>query len=376
MKKFSLYIHIPFCVSKCSYCDFCSFVPSADMMRSYVSALKEEIEAKGKEYAGRRVYTVYIGGGTPSFLPLGAITEIMDEVRQNFDLSECESVTIEANPNSFNFDKAKEYAACGCDRVSFGLQAIEPTHLSLLNRKHDFADCVRAVEYARSCGITDINIDIMLGIPTQTIFDVKNLIDAVLTLPITHISAYSLINEPNTPLTRKIEAGELIEPDQLDVVNMYDFAVDYLAKFGFARYEISNFAKLGYESKHNLNYWHRGEYLGLGLAAYSFVNGVHWENVANLGEYVANPTRASINVEKETLTTAKEEFIMLALRTARGLDIAEYERQFGVDFLTENCRGINYLCNVAKLLKIENGYAVATDFYMTNTIISKLFEFK
>ena len=376
MNNLSLYIHIPFCVSKCSYCDFCSFVPCGDMMQKYITALCEEIRAKGAEYLGRKIYTIYIGGGTPSFLPNGAITAIMNCVRSNFDLSQCKSITIEANPNSFDFSKAKEYADSGCNRVSFGLQAVETRHLAILNRRHNFTDCVRAVEFARCCGIVDINIDIMLGIPTQNIFDVKKLVDSVLALPITHISAYSLINEPNTPLTRKIHAGELDEPDQLDVVNMYDFVVDYLANFGFQRYEISNFAKSGYESLHNLNYWHRGEYLGLGLGAYSFVDGKHWENDTDFAGYLASPNEVAINVERETLTTAKEEFIMLALRTARGLDIAEYNRRFGADFLAENRRGIDYLCNVANLLKIEEGFAVATDFYMTNTIISKLFEFK
>lgn len=375
MSDFSLYIHIPFCVSKCSYCDFCSFVANQDKMQAYVSALCEEISEKGKEYAERSVSTVYIGGGTPSVLFSGAIKEILDCVRANFDLSSCKSITIEANPNSFDEDKAREFAEAGCDRVSFGLQAIEPKHLKMLNRKHDYDDCVRAVVLARKYGICDINVDIMIGIPTQTIWDVKKLVDAVVALPITHVSAYSLINEPNTPLTRKISARELTEPDPLDVVNMYDFVVDYLRKFGFFRYEISNFAKSGYESKHNLNYWRRGEYLGLGLGAFSFVNGTHWENTANFEKYLAQPTQSAINIEKETPVTAKEEFIMLALRTARGLNISEYNRLFDTDFVTEHRHALDYLINSAHLLKIENGFAVATNFYLTNSIIARLFEF-
>lgn len=375
MNDFSLYIHIPFCVSKCSYCDFCSFVANKDKMREYVSALCKEIEIKAQEYAGREVYTVYIGGGTPSALYNGAIRSILDCVRANFDLSHCQNVTIEANPNSFDEDKAREFAKAGCDRVSFGLQAVEQKHLNLLNRKHDYFDCVRAVELARKFGINDINVDIMLGIPTQTIWDVKRLLDCVAKLPITHLSAYSLINEPNTPLTKRLLAGELVEPDPLDVVNLYDFVVDYLKTFGFSRYEISNFAKEGYESKHNLNYWHRGEYLGLGLGAFSFVNGTHWENTARFEDYLTQPANSAINIEKETLVTAKEEFIMLALRTENGLDIAEYNRRFNADFLTEHRHSLDYLINSARLLKIENGFAFATNFYLTNTIIARLFEF-
>ncbi len=375
MSKFSLYIHIPFCVSKCSYCDFCSFVADKEKKQIYVDALCKEIADKSKKYADRQVYTVYIGGGTPSVLPENSITQILDCVRTNYDLSACESITIEANPNSFDESKASEFASAGCDRLSLGLQAINPKHLALLNRKHDFLDCVRAVRLAKNVGINDINIDIMIGIPTQTIFDVKNLVDNVLELPITHISAYSLINEPNTPLTQKILAGKLSEPDPLDVVNMYDFVVDYLAKFGFLRYEISNFSKLGYESKHNLNYWHRKEYLGVGLGAFSFMDGTHWENTADFNAYLSNPTQSAINIEKENLTTAKEEFIMLALRTAKGLNIEEYNTIFNADFLAEHRKSIDYLVNTAKLLEIKNGFAVATNFYMTNTIISKLFEF-
>lgn len=344
-------------------------------MRKYVDVLCLEIAHCGKKYHHRLIKTIYIGGGTPSFLFDGAIAEIVGAVRRNFMLAEDVDITIEANPNSFSPKKAREYVTAKCNRISFGLQAIKPEHLALLNRKHNFADCVNAVEFARECGICDINVDVMLGIPTQNIWDVRRLLDAVCELPITHISAYSLINEPNTPLTRMIERGEVAEPDSLDVVNLYDFTVDYLAQKGFLRYEISNFAKSGYQSKHNLNYWRRGEYLGLGLGAFSFVDGTHWENVADLNAYLINSCDAGTNYELETLVTAKEEFIMLALRTSRGLSIAEYNELFDADFLTEHRRSLDYLCNFAGLLRIQNGFVIATNFYLTNTIISHLFEF-
>jgi len=373
MDKFSLYVHIPFCVSKCSYCDFCSFVSTQDNMREYVHALCREITARGRTYAGRQVYTVYIGGGTPSVLPEGAIQCILDCINTNFDLSQCNSITIEANPNSFDLNKSREYAEAKCNRLSLGLQAVEPRHLKLLGRRHDYYDCVRAVEFAKSSGIDDINLDIMIGIPTQNIWDVKNLVDSALELPITHISAYSLINEPNTPLTLEIESGKLAEHDSLDVVNMYDFVVDYLAQAGFFRYEISNFAKPSFESKHNLNYWRRGEYLGLGLGSFSFMDGTHWENVSDFQMYLSSPEHSIINVEKQTLTTAKEEFIMLALRTTHGLDISEYNRLFSADFLTEHRVALDYLCNREKLLKIVDGFVVATNFYLSDKIIRRLF---
>lgn len=376
MRDLSIYIHIPFCVSKCSYCDFCSFVASPEVMGSYVRALCAEIVQKSTIYSDRRIQTIYIGGGTPSFLPPGAIEKILACVRQNFCLDPAVNISIEANPNSFSPQKASEYMRAGCQRISFGLQAIEPAHLQMLGRRHSWEDCVRAVSSAREAGIVDTNIDILLGIPTQTIWDVHELLDRVTALPITHISAYSLIQEPDTPLTHKILAGELKAPDDLDVVNMYDFTVDYLAKKGFAHYEISNFAKPGFESLHNLNYWRRGEYLGLGLGAFSFVDGVHWENTSGLSAYLADPTDAGTNFERETLLTAKEEFIMLALRTTRGLSIAEYDQRFGADFLAEHRQSLDYLCNRVGLLRIQDGYVIPTNFYLTNTIISHLFEFK
>ena len=371
-KKFSLYIHIPFCVSKCSYCDFCSFVAKNEQVNAYLSALNAEIKARAQKYKNYDVTSVYIGGGTPSILPYGAISSILDEVRGNFDIKD-KNITIEANPNSFTREKAEEYSKAGCNRVSFGLQSHSPRILSVLNRKHNFADLENSVQYALEYGINDINVDIMLGVPTQTLDDIKETLQRVIGLPITHISAYGLICEPNTPLTKAIEKGELTLPDEDETVNMYDLIVDFLEKHGFSRYEISNFAKEGYESIHNKNYWARGEYLGLGLAAYSFVNGVHWNNTENFSKYLSNPTESIENVEPETLETAKEEFIMLALRTTKGLNIAEYNKLFGADFLAEHKETIKKLID-ENLVKIENGFLIINNPYISNAIIAEFFD--
>lgn len=375
-EKLSLYIHIPFCVSKCSYCDFCSFVPQDGLMPKYIEALKKEIKMWGKLYKDRLINTIYIGGGTPSVLPAGAILDIIDCVKANFDVDPDAEITIEANPNSMTRQKAQEYKLAGCTRLSLGLQAIKPEHLKLLNRKHDFEQCKAAVFDCVACGITNINVDILLGIPTQTIWDVRDLLGAVVALPISHVSAYSLINEPDTPLTKKIIANEIRAISSSDTVNYYDFAVDFLAEHGFLRYEISNFAKPGCESRHNLNYWQRGEFLGLGLAAYSFCDGVHWENESDIKEYLRSPTKALRNYSPETTVTAKEEYIMLFLRTTKGLDINKYNQMFDADFLTEHQESLEYLINVAKLVEIRDGFVRATNFYMTNTIIMRLFDFK
>ena len=375
-QKLSLYIHIPFCVSKCSYCNFCSFVADERMMLDYIAALKLEIENACIHYKDRQVSTIYVGGGTPSVLPSGGIQEILDVIRDNFDVSNEVDITIEANPNTFTKEKAAEYKRAGCNRLSMGLQAKNQKHLNLLNRPHTFLQAKEAINYAILSGITDINIDLLLGIPYQNIWDIKELLQSVVELPITHISAYSLINEPDTPLTKKIQQKCVPEQNSLDVVNFYDFTVDFLAQNGFFRYEISNFSKPGYQSKHNLNYWQRGEFVGFGLGAYSFYEGTHWQNTSKLTEYLKEPTNAIVEKEKETLLTAKEETIMLALRTAKGLDIRAYNEQFGADFLREHHSALDFLINKAGLLEIVDGFVRATNFYMTNTIILKLFDFE
>ena len=251
--KFALYIHIPFCISKCSYCDFCSFVPKNTQMQDYVEALINEIEQTSKIYAGQ-VTSVYIGGGTPSVLPLGAITRIMSAVKSNFNLQPNISITIEANPNSFDILKAQEYASAGCNRLSLGLQSHKPEILKVLNRVHNLQDFKNAVNNAVKVGITNINADVMLGVPNQSLDDLSETLKVLVDLPISHISAYGLICEPNTPLTKQIECQQLTLPSEDDTVQMYDFAVEFLKKYGFNRYEISNFAKTGFKSKYITTY--------------------------------------------------------------------------------------------------------------------------
>ena len=370
--QFALYIHIPFCVSKCSYCDFCSFVPKLEQVTTYISALKQEIESAKEKTKGRQVSSIYIGGGTPSTLPAGAIEEIMACVRKNFDLVENCSITIEANPNSFDSEKAKEYARAGCNRLSLGLQSDNDKILKVLNRAHNFNDCVNAVQFALNNNINDINVDIMLGVPQQTKRDLEITLQKVIDLPITHISAYGLICEPNTPLTRAIEQHKLSLPSDDEAVEMYGYTVDFLAKHGFKRYEISNFAKEGYRSVHNMNYWKRGEYLGLGLAAHSFYNGTHWHNTEDFTKYLQNPTNCREDIEHETIQTAKEEMIMLALRTTDGLDIGKYNNTFSCDFLQEYKSAINKLLE-NDLIQIKNGVVTIKNLYISNAIIAEFF---
>ena len=372
MKNFGLYIHIPFCVSKCSYCDFCSFVPNITQMQDYISALKREIVEAGKQVKGKVVTSVYIGGGTPSTLYSGAIVEIMDCVRKNFNLIKNCSVTIEANPNSFDNEQATEYARAGCTRLSLGLQSDNDKILKVLNRVHNYHDCVNAIEAARLNGMTDINVDLILGVPQQTISDLQVTLSKVVNLPITHISAYGLINEPNTPLTKAIEQGKYTLPPEDEAVDMYNLTVKTLAEHGFYRYEISNFSKIGYRSAHNMNYWRRGEYLGLGLGAHSFINGTHFHNTEDFKKYLDAPANCKEDIESETIKTAKEETIMLALRTTDGLDITEYNKTFSADFLQEYHPVLNKLLK-NNLIEIKNNKLIIKDPYISNSIIAEFF---
>ena len=375
MKQIALYVHIPFCVSKCSYCDFCSFVPKRDQIERYIGALLTEIKLVGSK-TNKKVFSIYIGGGTPSVLPDGALKRIFNCLRKNFKLQPDVSITIEANPNSFSHSKAQEFKECGCNRLSLGLQSADETVLKVLNRKHNYTDLVNAVDYAIQAGIKDISVDVMLGVPKQTLPILRNTLRKVVDLPITHISAYGLIVEPGTKICNQIKSGELTLPSEDLAVKMYDDTVDYLKKCGFKRYEISNFAKTGYESVHNKNYWARGEFLGIGLNAYSFVNGVHYKNTSNFYEYCSQLEEGDLPItetEKETIKTSKEETIMLALRTETGLDINAFNKQFRTDFEKEYAEKIGKLLK-EKLIKIENGHLMITNLYISNAVIVEFFD--
>ena len=370
--KFSIYVHIPFCVSKCSYCNFCSFVPNEKQIQDYLVALNKEIKYRGKIYKNREVSSIYIGGGTPSILPKNSIINIVNSIKDNFSVPKNISLTIEANPNTFDLEKAKEYSLAGCNRVSLGLQSHKKEILKILNRVHTYQDFEKAVFNAVSVGIKDINADILLGVPTQTKQDLMETLSKLVKLPLTHISAYGLINEENTPLTKAIQEKRLKLPSDDIAVEMYDYTVDFLAENGFFRYEISNFAKSGFESIHNLNYWNRGEYLGLGLNAYSFVDGAHWNNTSSFNDYLKNPTLI-LDYEKETIKTAKEETIMLALRMEKGLDINQYNKTFNTDFCKDFSNAINDLKHNS-LINFEDNKLKVNNFSISNAIILEFFK--
>lgn len=376
-KQLSLYIHIPFCNSKCNYCAFVSQVASDEMKEQYVDALVKEIVMRSKTYgANREVTTIYIGGGTPSSLPLGAVKKIMSAVYNNFVVCNDAEITIEINPNTITKEKADEYMSCNISRFSIGLQMAQSRLLSILGRTHKYLDFKNTVQTLQSAGATNISADIMLGLPTQTKEDIVETIKLIDSLNIKHISAYLLSVEEGTRFYTMLQNNELNLPTEKATIEMYYTAYNELKKRGYVRYEFSNFAKIGYRSKHNTVYWERKEYLGLGVSAHSFVDGYRMANTSSIPNYLVHIQKNEIPLECKDLlneTDAKEETIMLSLRLAEGIDLTKYHAEFNSSLLDEKKPEIDLLVK-NNFLKIEDNHLKATGegFMVLNKIISML----
>jgi len=374
MQNLSLYIHIPFCESKCNYCNFVSFKKGKCDKEKYINYLIKEIKLnKSKEYL---VKTIFIGGGTPSCLNNGDILKISNAIKENFVLDKNVEFTIEANPNSFTLDKAKEYVKAGINRISFGLQSANDKILKSINRIHTKKDFLDAIKVAKQVGLNNINADLLIGLPNQKIKDVKRTIKLITKLKLPHISCYSLILEEKTPLYNKIIAGELKLPSEEKTLKMYDFALKYLQKHNIFRYEVSNFAKSGYECLHNLTYWNLSNYLGLGLNAHSKIANERFENFSNFNEYylsLDNNKKPIKEINKLNIEDIKEEFIMLGLRKSEGINLQKYKELFAENLEIIKAKEINFLLQ-NNLIKIVNGNLCATNlgFKVLNQIVLKL----
>jgi len=373
-KPLSLYIHIPFCNSKCAYCNFVSKVGTHNEKTRYTANLIEEIRIRAKEFNPRyEISTIYIGGGTPSCLDPKAISLILNEIYNRFTVRNQAEITIEANPESVTREKAEIYASRGVNRVSMGLQCVDNSILELMNRKHTVADFENAVKIFKSVGITNISADIILGYPNQKVEYVERTINKLISLDIPHISAYMLQIEEGTALANSVSGKKLIVPTEKETILMYKKAVDKLTAAGYIRYEVSNFAKIGFRSKHNQTYWDRGEYLGLGVSAHSFVDGVRFANYESIEKYTECIERGKLPVEsfdKVAKEDAKEEYIMLKLRLGDGMDLVEYKKLFNEDFVTSHKNKIEELIKL-KLIKLADDHICATDagFLVLNRII-------
>ena len=339
----SLYVHIPFCLRKCRYCDFLS-APQTDIDRErYVKALIREIKTQKDCPAGRPVDTVFFGGGTPSVLSADQIGRIIDALREVFLILPDAEVSLETNPGTADFEKLSAFKEAGINRLSMGVQSMHDEELHLLGRIHTAEQALEAFKTARAAGFDNINIDLMSALPGQT-FDswADSLRQAVEWRP-EHISAYSLIIEPGTPFSALYEAGELPPlPDEETDRKMYHYTREYLAQHGYGRYEISNYALKGRECRHNSGYWTGHPYLGVGIGAASFVNGARFSNIPDFETYIVEMEKAGIPAEIEqvyekvrteihSLTEQEkmEEFMFLGLRMTAGVKTSDFASRFG-----------------------------------------------
>ncbi len=378
-KELSLYIHIPFCNSRCNYCNFVSFVASEQEKLRYVECLKKEIMIRAKEYNKFfTIKTIFIGGGTPSCLINGAIKDILQTIYKHFTVKNDAEITIELNPNTATKEKIEEFVISGVNRFSIGLQCISPLVLKNMGRTHTLDDFNNAVSLIREQGISNINADMIVGYPGQSEKDTVETAKYLVSKNIPHVSAYILSVEQGTPLQFMIDNGTQKLPKEEKLLKTYQAVVNTLSEAGYIRYEVSNFAKPGFVCKHNLTYWTRNEYLGLGVSAHSYIDGVRFFNTENLQSYcqcLETKNKAPVSsVTKLTTSEKKEEAIMLSLRTNEGLSTKAYEEEFHENFLAKHKEQLASFIKLG-LLTIDregNIKATAKGFLVLNKLILEL----
>lgn len=342
-KAIELYIHIPFCVKKCDYCDFLSFACSDDIKERYGEALINEISSESSKCSDRVVTTIFIGGGTPSSLSLGFINRIMESINEFYNVVEDAEITIECNPGTITREKLEEYKACGINRLSIGLQSADDEELEILGRIHDYKVFLDNFKLARECGFDNINIDLISGLPGQTVDGFMRTLNKVIDLRPEHISSYSLIIEEGTPFFDKYGEGksskEELPAEEVDR-DIYHKTRETLELAGYHQYEISNYSLPGYECKHNIGYWTRVEYVGFGIGAASLVDETRWKNCTDIEKYIeayANNIKseesicAKEDIEKLDVRSQMEEYMFLGLRLIDGVSVTSFKTMFGVD---------------------------------------------
>ncbi len=339
MKQMELYVHIPFCVQKCLYCDFLSAPASYEVRSLYMHRLSEEIEALSPEYDNYEVTTVYIGGGTPSSLEAVQIERLMEDLFHCFHIREDAEITIECNPGTIYVGNARTMRRAGINRLSFGLQSVKDGELKLLGRIHTFEEFLKSFEEARKAGFSNINIDLMYALPGQSVEDWKDSVKKVVLLRPEHISVYSLTIEKGTPFYDRYHEDERIReeggepellPSEEEDREMYLVARTYLEDHGYQCYEMSNFAKPGYACRHNIGYWVGEEYLGLGLGASSLIGDVRFSNTSDMQEYLKQPF-ARRNEELRSRSAKIGEYMFLGLRMTEGISRQDFKDRFGTE---------------------------------------------
>lgn len=390
MNGLEIYIHIPFCVKKCDYCDFLSAPADLETKEKYVEALINEIKLNKNKMSEYVVDTVFIGGGTPSLLEENQISKIMSVLRDNCNMSENPEITIECNPGTITESKLLEYKKSGINRISFGLQSTNDEELKSIGRIHNYAGFLESYNLARKCGFDNINVDLMSALPGQTLKSYEETLNKVVRLEPEHISAYSLIVEENTLMYDRVKKAQIkginILPDEESERKMYYLTNNILRSNGYRKYEISNYSKPGKECKHNIGYWQRKEYLGFGIGAASLYKENRYNNISDINKYIEvltnnikdnsiNNVGNSSEVENQvnilnsivknlqqlTERDRMEEFMFLGLRMMEGVSMEKFERYFGKPYM-EVYGKVQERMEDKRFLINDNGYVKLTEF--------------
>lgn len=375
IRELELYIHIPFCVRKCKYCDFLSAPATAQVQNAYMEALAQEIRAAKKQDC--IVVSIFIGGGTPSAVEAHLIAGIMDAVRESFVIAEDAEVSMEMNPGTVTEESLAVYRRAGVNRLSLGLQSTNDAKLQVLGRIHSYEQFLDTYSKVRNAGFDNVNVDLMSALPGQTLSDWEENLNQILSLSPQpeHISAYSLIVEEGTPFYDLYEKGKLDLPDEDTEREMYWKTAQILKKAGYEQYEISNYAKEGFACRHNCGYWTRRDYLGFGIGAASLYNNTRFHNTSDLQAYIYNPLNCREDIQFLTLREQMDETIFLGLRMLQGVDTKHFQDNFGVT--VEEIYNSQIQESIAQgLLAYKDGSIVLTErgLDLSNYVMAKFLE--
>ncbi len=386
IRRVGLYIHIPFCLHKCAYCDFCSSVAKDKLqMQAYVDALAQDIMHTAKTVAADDIIvdSIFVGGGTPSLLSKKDIEYLTDTIYESFRVTEDAEFTFEVNPATLDRAKARTLIDCGVNRLSIGLQSAHDNELEDLSRIHTLKDFINCYKTARKAGFENINVDVMYGIPEQTVESFMQTLELVCELSPEHISMYGLRIEDGTPFS--VHRQELELPDEDTEYAMFRQGREFLREHGYSHYEISNYALEGYESKHNLKYWRCEEYIGIGVAAHSYYGGVRYAKITDTDRYISYicgedgenyaDTVVASSVEKITQDALECEYVMLGLRTSAGIVKSDYKRRFGVDFDSKYAQRIADYAEAGFIIDSEKRCRFSPEgMYVSNRILSDILD--
>ncbi len=360
MQNISIYIHVPFCDHKCIYCDFYSIITN-DNIDNYIVSLKREITSYSNQLIDKNIISVFFGGGTPSLMGTSQIDEILTLLSSNFNMDPKAEITLETNPGTVDLNKLADFMNIGINRLSVGVQSFNDDDLKFLTRIHDRKTAIDTIKNASKAGFENINLDLIFSIPKQKKEVWKDNLKLAMELPITHISAYSLILEKGTILNKMVLDGSIKLRDEDFDASQYEYTIDFLTSNGFEQYEVSNFCRTGFECEHNLAYWEHKNYIGFGPSAHSFVSNNRWWNFSSLKMYMDSIEREGKAVRGTEVLSQKEleqEFIMLTLRS-KGLDLNHLKKMYGNEWTSNNFNYLNKL--------VEDGYIIWSDNFIKFT---------